>query len=158
MISFNELKDACFALNKYDKSVFNRGTGIDLIEKWEKDNRTMIPEELKNLLIQSDGFQILGRTAKVYSLSEIGYSCSGVPDKYVVFGELVGDGEKLCFHESTGEIVSVYNGDIKSYSIIAFFEYCLDQCLDGLFMSDADYSGLNDYIKNVMINYKSERL
>lgn len=158
MIDFRELKDACYVLKKYDRSVFNKGAGNDLIENWEKDNRTLIPAELKNLLVQSDGFQILGRTAKVYSLAETGYSYPGVPEKYVAFGEIIGDGEVLCFHESTGEIVSVFNGEIRAYSISAFLEYCLDQCLDGLFMSDADYSGLNDYIKNVMSNYKSERL
>ena len=155
MIDFNDLKDACYALKKYDKSVFNKGAEIETIEKWEKDNHAVIPAELKNLLVQSDGFQILGRTAKVYSLAETGYSYPGVPEKYVAFGEIVGDSEMLCFHESTGEIVSVYNGEIKVYSINAFMEYCFDQCLDGIFMSDTDVSGLNDKIKGAISGYRS---
>lgn len=94
-----EVKSTCFALKKYDKSSFNRGVDDASISKWENKNALTIPDELKILLSISNGFQVLGRSARVFILDDVRYRYSCVPDEYVVFGELVGDGEMLCFHE-----------------------------------------------------------
>ena len=144
-------RDICSLLKKYDKSYFNDGTDQAVFSEWERNNSVAIPEELKDLLSVSNGLQVLGRTATVFSVDDIGFRYKGIPEEYIVFGEITGDDEKLCFHEKTGELVTIKDGVVYKYSAEAFLEYCIDQGLDGMFMSDTDSSAENrvlEYIEN----------
>lgn len=107
------------------------------------------------MLSVSNGFQVLGRTATVFSVDDIGFRYKGIPEEYIVFGEITGDDEKLCFHEKTGELVTIKDGVVYKYSAEAFLEYCIDQGLDGMFMSDTDSSapGLSENVRNKLNNY-----
>lgn len=149
-VLFNEIRRMCRLLSKYDKSSFNSAANDDEMSCLEQTASFKIPEELKEIYRIADGFQILGRTARIYSLSNVGCKLKDIPDEYVVFGELTGDGEKICFHEKTGEIVTVYNGKIFEYSIIGFLEYCVDQCLDGFFMSKVDIAACLELRANTL--------
>lgn len=151
---FKELQSSCIVLKKYDKSFFNKGVDDVSISKWEQAHSLTIPQNLKFLLSISNGFKVLGRTAEVFRLEDIGYNFPDVPKEYIVFGKIVGDGEKLCFHEQTEEIVTIYNGEIKKCSIICLLDYCIDQCLDGIFMSDANVSGLSQEIQSIVQRYR----
>ncbi len=50
----------------------------------------------------ANGFQVFGRTAKIYNLHEVGIKFNDVPGEYVIFGELTGDGEKYVFMKNMG--------------------------------------------------------
>lgn len=138
MILFNEVRKMCGLIASYDKSWFNTPASESEIASFQQNNNVQLPERLLKLYQESNGFQILGRTAKIYMLKNVGTLFRDVPKEYVVFGEIVGDGEKLCFHEKTGEIVTAYSGKVFDYSIDGFLEYCIDQCKDGFFMVKPD--------------------
>ena len=131
----------CNLLAKYDKSKFNTPASETEIVRFQQKNSIVLPKELTDLYQSTNGFQVLGRTVTVYELDRVGFRFDDVPEDYIVFGEIAGDGEKLCFHEKTGEIVTVYNGRIFSYSIEWFLDYCIEQCKDGFFMSKV---GINE--------------
>lgn len=150
VLLFNEIKKMCELLFKYDRSSFNAPTTTADINSFQSINKLELPDELKDIYQVANGFQVLGRTAKIYNLHEVGIKLNDIPDEYVVFGELTGDGEKICFHEKTGEIVTVYNGKIFEYSIIGFLEYCVDQCLDGFFMSKVDIAACLELRANTL--------
>lgn len=137
---YDEIEKMCDMLVKYDRSYFNAKATEAEIARFEADNRVPLPDELLGLYKKSNGFDVLGRTASVYKLQNVGMKLKGVPDEYIVFGEIVGDGELLCFHESTGKIVTVYNNKVFDYSVVGFLEYCIDQCKDGFFMAKPDIS------------------
>lgn len=144
-----EVKSTCFALKKYDKSSFNRGVDDASISKWENKNALTIPDELKILLSISNGFQVLVGQQEYSYLMTLGIdihaylmnmSCSAnlsVTEKCFVFMK-------------NKKIVAIYNGVIKDYSVSGLLDYCLDQCLDGIFMSDADISGLSVEIQSTV--------
>ena len=75
-------------------------------------------QELKDLLSVSNGFQVLGRTATVFSVDDIGFRYKGIPEEYIVFGEITGDDEKLCFHEKTGKLVTIKDGVVYKYCLM----------------------------------------
>ena len=149
-VLFNEIRRMCRLLSKYDKSSFNSAANDDEMSRLEQTASFKIPEELKEIYRIADGFQILGRTAHIYSLSNVGCKLKDIPDEYVVFGEIVGDGEKLCFHENTGEIVTIHDGRVFRYSVRGFLEYCVDQCMDGFFMSKVDMAACLDLRSDIL--------
>lgn len=104
----------------------------------------MLPPELLSIYQEVNGFQVLGRTAMIYSLEEVGLIFPDIPKEYVVFDEIAGDDEKLCFYEKTGEIVTVYKGEIFNYSIVGLLEYCIDQCKESSFMAKVDINSCSE--------------
>ncbi len=149
-VLFNEIRRMCRLLSKYDKSSFNSAANDDEMSRLEQTASFKIPEELKEIYRMADGFQILGRTACIYSLSDMGCKIKDIPEEYVVFGEIVGDGEKLCFHENTGEIVTIHGGRVFRYSVRGLLEYCVDQCMDGFFMSKVDMAACLDLRSDIL--------
>ena len=149
-VLFNEIRRMCRLLSKYDKSTFNSAANDDEMSRLEQTASFKIPEELKEIYRMADGFQILGRTACIYSLSDMGCKIKDIPEEYVVFGEIVGDGEKLCFHENTGDIVTIHCGRIFRYSVRGFLEYCVDQCMDGFFMSKVEMADCLDLRSDIL--------
>ena len=71
-VLFNEIRRMCRLLSKYDKSTFNSAANDDEMSRLEQTASFKIPEELKEIYRIADGFQILGRTAHIYSLSNVG--------------------------------------------------------------------------------------
>lgn len=63
--------------------------------------------------------------------------------------------EKCFVFMKNKKIVAIYNGVIKDYSVSGLLDYCLDQCLDGIFMSDADISGLSVEIQSTVQDYRN---
>ena len=140
LMLFNELGKMCNLISSYDKTFFNTPASEIEIASFKQKNKLLLPDELEKLYQLSNGFQILGRTAVVYELKKVGARFEDIPEEYVVFGEIVGDGEKLCFNEKTGEIVTAYKEKVFHYSLDGFLEYCIDQCMDGFFMKKPDLS------------------
>lgn len=137
---FEEIRKMCNYLVKYDKSYFNAPASENEIDFFQKSNDLVLPDELLRIYQSANGCNILGRTATIYKLQNVGIKFKEVPEDYVVFGEIVGDGELLCFHEKTGEIATFYNNKIFKYSVAGFLEYCIDQCKDGFFMAKPELS------------------
>ena len=61
------------------------------------------------------GTTFICRLKKVFSVDDIGFRYKGIPEEYIVFGEIAGDDEKLCFHEKTGELVTIKDGVVYKY-------------------------------------------
>ncbi len=146
---FNEIMKMCRLLVNYDKSYFNAPANAEEINRCQTAFNIQLPAELAQMYMISNGFQIIGNTAKIYCLHEIGCKYPDVPTDYVVFGEMVGDGEKICFNEKTGEIAVIFNKRIFRYSIVGFLEYCIDQCRDGIYMSHIDVEACNVLDKEI---------
>lgn len=146
---FSEIQKICRILSDYDNSRFNAPASSDDINRCQNKFNLQLPAALATLYMASNGFQILGNSAKIYNLDKIGCRFADIPDDYIAFGEMVGDGEKICFHEKTGAIAVIFNGKIFRYSINGFLEYCIDQCKDGLFMSNVDIESCKSLDRNI---------
>lgn len=85
------------------------------IAKWERENKIIIPEQYKEWLMFSNDSQILNNTARFFGLKMIGIYDDYVPNDYVVIGELIGDGEFLCFSKTTNKIIRYNHGKSKEY-------------------------------------------
>ena len=83
--------------------------------KWEKENGVKIPESYKEWLRFSEKCEIEDTTATFQGPDE--FNSNYVPDDLVVIGEMVGDGEVVCFSKVTGEFVEFFEGSIfRSYN------------------------------------------
>lgn len=78
---------------------------------WEKENGIVIPESYKEWLRFSRKCRIVRNTAKFWGPDE--FHSNYVPDDFVVIGEMVGDGEVVCFSKVTGEFVEFFEGKIS---------------------------------------------
>ncbi len=93
-----------------DASWFSEPASEDEIIKWERENKISIPESYKEWLVFSNGSYIVNGTAHFLSLKMFDAHNDYIPDDYVVIGELIGDGELLCFSKITGKIIRYNHG------------------------------------------------
>lgn len=100
-------KSECEGLGK---SYFEGPTEESKISKWEEENGVKIPESYKEWLRVSEKCQIDGTTATFWGPDE--FNSNYVPDDFVVIGEMIGDGEVVCFSKKTGEIINFFEGHI----------------------------------------------
>ncbi len=98
-----------------DSSYFSAPVVEDEIIKWESENKTTIPESYKEWLMFSNGSRIINDTANFYAVKMFDTQCDYVPNDYVVIGELIGDGELLCFSKTTGKIIRYNHGKSIEY-------------------------------------------
>jgi hypothetical protein len=82
------------------------------ISDWEKRNNITIPTIYKEWLRFSGESQILNTLAHFLGTKSMGSEpyCMGTSAEFMVIGELIGDGEKICFKKSNGEFFR-YNHD-----------------------------------------------
>jgi hypothetical protein len=85
------------------------------IIEWENERKIKIPESYKEWLLFSNGSQILNNTAQFYGLKHIGINDEYIHEDYIVIGELIGDGELLCFSKTTGKIIRYNHGKAIEY-------------------------------------------
>ena len=78
------------------------------MSKWEEENGVKIPESYKEWLRFSEKCQIDTNTATFWGPDK--FHSNYVPDDLVVIGEMVGDGEVVCFSKVTGEFVRFFEG------------------------------------------------
>ena len=98
-----------------DSSCFNPPANDEEIKAWETEKGIILPEFFKEWLLFSDGSRILDGLANIYGLKNIDVSFPGVSDEFVVIGDIIGDGELLCFTKSDGHIFSDSHGEIDDY-------------------------------------------
>jgi len=98
-----------------DASWFSEPVSEDEIIEWERENKTTIPESYKEWLMFSNGSQIINDTAHFFGVKMFDAYNDYIPDDYVVIGELIGDGELLCFSKTTGKIIRYNHGKSIEY-------------------------------------------
>ena len=76
--------------------------------KWEKENGAKIPESYKEWLRFTGQCRIAQNTAIFWGPNK--FHSEYVPDDLVVIGELIGDGERVCFSKAKGMFVSRFEG------------------------------------------------
>ncbi len=107
--SCNNLKD------EYYSEFFAPVTEDQLLE-WENQNKITMPESYKDWLRFSNGAIIRDFLARLYDIKNIEINNKDYPDDLVIIGELIGDGERLCFSKSTGKIIRINHGDTREYN------------------------------------------
>lgn len=85
------------------------------ISEWERENETNIPESYKEWLMFSNGAQIINSTARFLCLKQICIDNEYIPNDYIAIGELIGDGELLCFSKSTARFIRYNHGKTIEY-------------------------------------------
>lgn len=106
----NDIEDEC------QGSYFEEPIEESKMSKWEEENNVKIPESYKEWLRFSRKCRIDGTTATFWGPDE--FHSEYVPEDFVVIGEMVGDGEVVCFSKSKGEFVEYFEGRVwgKHYS------------------------------------------
>jgi hypothetical protein len=107
-----------------NESRFNPPATEDEILNWERTNGITIPESYKEWLRFSNGSQIFGYTARLSSVTGMIVNEKFLPEDLVIIGDLIGDGELLCFSKTIGKIVRLFEGRRREFD--SFKEIILD--------------------------------
>ncbi|HEX9062679.1 MAG TPA: SMI1/KNR4 family protein [Clostridia bacterium] len=112
-----ELQGLCKRMEdmEINESRFDPPATEEEILDWERTNGITIPESYKEWLRFSAGSQIFTTTARFFGVKEIVVNKKHIPDDLVNIGELIGDGELLCFSKETGKILSLFEGEREDY-------------------------------------------
>lgn len=113
-----EIVDLCNELaEEYgdNSSNFSPAVSDNEIIRWENENKITIPESYKNWLRFSNGSQIINGTASFFGIDMIGLYNEYLPNDYVAIGELIGDGEFLCFSKTTQKFIRYNHGKSIEY-------------------------------------------
>ncbi len=89
-------------------SYFNEPVSEQEMTEWEEANSVKIPESYKEWLRFTGKCRIVSNTATFWGPKE--FHSNFVPEDLVVIGEMVGDGEVVCFSKSSGEFVRFFEG------------------------------------------------
>lgn len=99
-------------------SYFKEPVSEEEMTQWEEANGVKIPESYKEWLRFTGKCRIVSNTATFWGPKE--FNSDYVPEELVVIGEMVGDGEVVCFSKETGEFVEFFegkeNGKYKDFS------------------------------------------
>ena len=115
----NSLKDEIEELlslceeDEEDATYFQPGVSEDEMTEWEEAKGIRIPESYKEWLRFSAECQIRENLADFYSVNK--FNSVGVPERLIKVGNLIGDGELLCFSRETGKFVWYDHGDETEY-------------------------------------------
>ena len=85
------------AIEEYGEnaSFFEEPVSEEEMNDWEKNNNAKIPESYKEWLRFTRKCRIVGNTARFWGPSE--FHSRFVPDDLIIIGEMIGDGEVVCF-------------------------------------------------------------
>ena len=91
-------------------SYFKAPVSEEEMTQWEEANGVKIPESYKEWLRFTGKCRIIGNTATFWGPKE--FNSNYVLEEFVVIGEMVGDGEVVCFSKETGKFVDFFEGRI----------------------------------------------
>lgn len=117
----NTIVELCNALQDEYDSRFFEPVDEEVMKQWEDENKITIPELYKEWLRFSNGAVIRGSLAYFYGIEGFEPGNSDYPEDCVIIGDLIGDGERLCFSKTTGKIVRINHGRIREYDDFAVF-------------------------------------
>lgn len=101
-----ELLSLCERFDDIGPTKFIKPAKEEDLLAWEQTNGIELPETFKEWLRFCNGAQIDGQLVCLFSLEEIEVGSSYIPEHLVYVGDLIGDGERLCFEKETGRFVS----------------------------------------------------
>lgn len=93
------------------RTYFNEPVSEEKMTRWEEENGVKIPESYKEWLRFTEKCMIDGTTANFWGPDE--FNSDYVPEDLVVIGEMVGDGEMVCFSKESGEFVGYFENKIN---------------------------------------------
>lgn len=114
-----KLMSMCLQLEEIDESDFSDPITYEELEMWENTHQINIPDSYKEWLLFSKSSCIFGALAEFY----MPVQDKNIPEEYITIGTLVGDGERLCFEKSSGDIIRYNHGEI---SRVSDFEQIID--------------------------------
>ncbi len=122
----SKLQELCKRMEdkEMNESWFDSPATKEEILDWERTNGITIPESYKEWLRFSDGSQIFTNIARFYGVKEIVANKKYIPEDLANIGELIGDGELLCFSKTTGKIIRLFEGRRREFD--SFKEIILD--------------------------------
>lgn len=131
----------CEKLENVDDTVFGQPANEGLLKQWELNNCTIIPEIYKKWLLITGYSYICGGILELFMPSLNGYYGQLVPENYVVIGNIIGDGERVCFEKNTGKFIRYDHGKIKTlgdfsdllYWTIEYLELILNVATEKVF-------------------------
>lgn len=108
---FNEIVEFCKEdMENYGErsSYFEEPATEEEILEWERITNIMMPESYKNWLRLTKKCQIDTTLAQFYfpQIEQPNY----IPEDYVIIGNIIGDGEVVCFSKSTRKIIRYFEG------------------------------------------------
>lgn len=86
---------------------------MEELDLWQKENGVVLPENYKEWLLLSKYSYIAGGVLELFMPSKNGYYGQLVPEEFIVVGNVIGDGERLCFDVNMGEFVRYDHGYIR---------------------------------------------
>ncbi len=94
---------------------FNPPASEDEINKLEADLDIVFEEDYKNFLRFSNGAILCFNAAKFYNLDDVNSLAKqekedSFPKDYIIFGEVIGDGEVLCYSKNNRNYISYFDG------------------------------------------------
>ena len=111
MLSWLDKKEAD---NELGRTTFAPACTEEKMAAWESANGIKIPESYKEWLRFTEECTIDGTTAQFFGPDH--FRTDYVPENLIVIGEVVGDGEQVCFDKETGEIVNYFEGSLTKAS------------------------------------------
>lgn len=99
--------------NHNDNYTFAPPIKEEVMTAWEQEHGITIPESYKEWLRFSRESSIEDTTANFWSPKD--FTSEYCPDDLVIIGEMIGDGEFVCFSKETGKFVSLFEGERTEY-------------------------------------------
>lgn len=131
-------------------SFFNAPVEELKMTKWEEENGIKIPESYKDWLRFSEKCRIDRTTATFWGPDE--FHSNYVPEDLVVIGEMVGDGEVVCFSKKAGTIVNFFEGHIIEE------ENDFSQKIKAIIRTLQNDNGLSEEAKNLFMKFQQKHL
>lgn len=114
LAKFEEIKNLCKeSIEEFGEgsTYFREGASENDILYWEKQTGVEIPETYREWLKLTKDCMIQDNVASFF-FPEIEQP-SFLPDDYIMIGNVVGDGEVVCFCKSNGKFITYFEGDIN---------------------------------------------
>lgn len=156
-----EIKELLERCEKYDidnemtgGSFFAEPITEEKMLKWEAETGIEVPKTYKEWLRFTEKSRIAQNTAMFWGTDE--FHSKYVPEDLIVIGEMVGDGEVVCFSKETGEFVSFFEGRIgKRYSD---FRGVLNEVLRMLGKGTTCKSGLSEETMKLFMKFHQKSM
>lgn len=88
---------------------------------WENKHKIIIPESVKDWLRFSGYSNICSELVIIKGVNSFEVECELISSDLVIIGEVIGDGEFLCFSKKTGEIIRENHGEITNFKSLKNF-------------------------------------
>lgn len=108
-----------------NSSYFEEPVSEQEMTDWEEENGVKIPESYKEWLRFTGKCRIVSNTATFWGPEK--FHSDIVPKNLIIIGEIIGDGEVVCFSKETGEFVRFFEG--KENGIYQDFKGLLNEIM-----------------------------